>query len=149
MAMRIIKMICIVVLLGFTSCQNDASKSSGPKVPDHPVTEDEAYITEAYIDSLEKNRKQRIIDLRRELSFNCVDLVDNSYVNMKIKVYPDGKYDNIEVLEKEDVEMDSIRACINDYFSKNTKLNLGELKDLPSSGKTTNKHPHVYTLLIY
>lgn len=139
------KFIILLVSVLALSCKNDNSQ---PAVPEHPVADDEKFITEAYVDSLETNRKQRLIDLRRDLGFNCVDLMPNEYINIKLKVYPDGKFDDPEVLDKEGVPMDSVRNCIENYFNTHD-LDLGILKDLPASGKTTNKFPHVYTLLIY
>ena len=136
-------------MFSFFACQNTSDKAPQAQVPGDTVTEDELYITQQYVDSLDKNRKQKLVDLRRELGFDCVELVDGDYVNLKIKVYPDGSYSEVKVLEKEDVDIEHIRSCINTYFEKNKKLNLGMLKDLPGSGKTSNTHPHVYTLLLY
>ena len=133
--------VCILI-----SCQNQNGKQA--QNPDHPVSEDDKYITQEYVDSLTKNRQQNLVDLRRDLAFSCVDLMPDQYIHVKLKVMPDGSYEDPEILDKEEVDMESIRDCINNYFKKN-KIYLGELKDLPSSGKTTNSLPHVYTLLIY
>ncbi|MGA0258207.1 MAG: hypothetical protein ACO3M5_04870 [Saprospiraceae bacterium] len=139
------------LFLLIVSCKEDKSTSVDPVIPNDPVTEDEMYITQEYIDSLKLNRQQRLIDLRRDLAFECVDIMEGKFIRFKIKVYPDGTFDETQVLEDTDIEVnfDVVRKCVNDYFAKNKKLKLGELKDLPSSGKNTNKHPHVYTLLIY
>jgi len=147
--MKYIVLSTLVLLLA--SCKGDNSTSVDPVIPKDPVTEDESYITQEYIDSLNLNRQQRLIDLRRDLAFECVDIMEGKFIRFKIKVYPDGSYDETEVLEDTDIEVnfDVIRKCVEDYLGKNQNLNLGELKDLPSSGKNTNKHPHVYTLLIY
>ena len=139
-----------LILLGSLSvliaCNN--SGSSEPSVPYHHVEEGERFLTPEFIDSLTKNRQQRMVDLRRELGFECVDLMDRDYINMKIKVYPDGNYDEVTVLEKEGVDTQAIEECIKKYLS-DYKINLGILRDLPDAKKKMNKHPHVYTLLIY
>jgi len=138
---------CLVLcMLTAVSCRTDGNKQ--PSVPADPVTEDEKHITQAYIDSLTLNRQQSIMDLRRELGFECVDLVNNDYIHVKIKVYPDGRYDEVKVLEKEGLQIDSIQQCVESYLNSHD-LDLGILKDMPGSGKTINQHPHVYTLLIY
>ena len=141
------------ILLAMTallaSCKNDAGSSGAEiKLPDHPVTEDQAHITQEYIDSLNTARQQNLIDLRRDLGFNCVDIVPGKYVSLKIKVHPDGRYDDVEVLDDPELDLEPIKTCVNTYFEERD-LNFGKLMDLPSSGKTINKHPHVYTLLIY
>ena len=131
------------------ACKNDASSNvTNPSVPDQPVTEDQAYITQEYIDSLTSARQQNLIDLRREIGFNCVNLVGNKHVSLKIKVKPDGTHEDVEVLDDPELDLTEIRKCVNEFFETHD-LNFGKLMDLPSSGKTTNKHPHVYTLLIY
>ena len=139
----------IISMIGLFACKNNNTDSNTDIIiPDFHVTDDEVYITQEYVDSLTQNRQQRLIDLRRNLGFDCVNIVGNGFVNLKIKVLPDGSYKDVEILEKEGVDVEPIRECVNKYFEENT-LHLGELKDLPSSGKTTNKHPHVYTLLLY
>ncbi len=137
------------ILLLIVSCRNgDSSNAANPNNPSHPVTQDQSYLTEEYVDSLIKNRQQLLIDFRREIGFECVNLMDGSYLHLKVKVYPDGSYDDLEVLDKEEVDMKPIRDCVYKYIEE-MKPNFGKLRDLPSSGKTTNRHPHVYTLLIY
>lgn len=145
---KIFPVLFLCIALAYACRQSSDAKHVQPSVPGHPVPQSESHITQEYIDSLTQNRQQRIIDLRREVGFHCVNLLDNDYVHMKIKVMPDGSYKDIEVIEKEGIDMETIRDCITNYFKEN-KWELGELKDLPSSGKTTNQHPHVYTLLIY
>jgi len=138
-----------ILMIGVFSCNNNDSKVNQViEKPDFPVTDDDSYITQEYVDSLKLNRQQKLVTLRAELGFNCVNLLNNGHVNLKIKVYPDGKYDDVEILKMEGLDIVPIRDCVDNYFEEN-KLNLGALKDLPSSGKTTNKHPHVYTLMLY
>ena len=135
-------LICILLLV---SCNNN---SGGPQNPDLPVSDDQTFITQAYIDSLKANRQHNLVDLRRDLAFKCVDLMNNDYVHVKLKVHPDGTFESPEVLDKQGVDMETIRQCIDQYFKDNS-IELGPLVDLPSAGKTTNTLPHVYTLLIY
>jgi len=105
-------------------------------------------ITEELVDSLKKNRIDKLTELRQNVGYHCGSGIADAFLYFKIKINSNGEYSDVEVTEKKGLNHLEVQACIQKYLSENT-LDLGIIREMPESKYGAIPRIKSYTLRVY
>ena len=135
----ILSLICLI------ACKTD--KTELPKKSKIDIV-NSTKITPELVDSLKKNRRDKLTDLRKNVGYHCGTNITDAFLYFKVKVDSNGKYSDIEVTEKEGLDHVTVQACIEKYLAEN-ELDLGIIREMPDSKYGAIPRVKSYTLRVF
>ncbi|NNE15736.1 MAG: hypothetical protein HKN51_12205 [Saprospiraceae bacterium] len=138
-------LLIVFALLMFLACKNDKTATN---VSENKLDLKNLVITPELVDSLKKNRIDKLTQLRKTVGRVCEQISKGGYVYFKIKVDSNGAYSEISVPNQEDENTRIFVDCIEKYIVDNN-FDFGIIREMPDSKYGAIPRIKSYTLRVY